>query len=76
MMSTMIPILLIAAAIMVVLTHQKNIVRLVSGNENKAKLLTAMGKLKEAQLRPPTQVSISPWHQETSSRTHLVLQFH
>jgi glycerol-3-phosphate acyltransferase PlsY len=29
----------IAAAIMVVLTHQKNIVRLVSGNENKAKLL-------------------------------------
>lgn len=29
----------IAAAIMVVLTHQKNIVRLVAGNENKAKLL-------------------------------------
>ena len=29
----------IAAAIMVVLTHQKNIVRLVSGNENKANLL-------------------------------------
>jgi acyl phosphate:glycerol-3-phosphate acyltransferase len=29
----------IAAAIMVVMTHQKNIVRLVSGNENKAKLL-------------------------------------
>ena len=28
-----------AAAIMVVLTHQKNIVRLVSGNENKANLL-------------------------------------
>lgn len=29
----------IAAALMVVLTHQKNIVRLVAGNENKAKLL-------------------------------------
>lgn len=29
----------IAAAIMVVMTHQKNIVRLVAGNENKAKLL-------------------------------------
>ena len=29
----------IAAAIMVVLTHQKNIKRLVAGNENKAKLL-------------------------------------
>jgi glycerol-3-phosphate acyltransferase PlsY len=29
----------VAAAIMVVLTHQKNIVRLVAGNENKAKLL-------------------------------------
>jgi glycerol-3-phosphate acyltransferase PlsY len=29
----------IAAAVMVVLTHQKNIVRLVEGNENKAKLL-------------------------------------
>lgn len=29
----------IAAAIMVVMTHQKNIVRLVTGNENKAKLL-------------------------------------
>jgi glycerol-3-phosphate acyltransferase PlsY len=29
----------IAAAIMVVLTHQKNIVRLVAGSENKAKLL-------------------------------------
>jgi glycerol-3-phosphate acyltransferase PlsY len=29
----------IAAAIMVVMTHQKNIIRLVAGNENKAKLL-------------------------------------
>ncbi len=29
----------IAAALMVVLTHQKNIVRLVAGSENKAKLL-------------------------------------
>jgi glycerol-3-phosphate acyltransferase PlsY len=29
----------IAAAILVVMTHQKNIVRLVTGNENKAKLL-------------------------------------
>jgi glycerol-3-phosphate acyltransferase PlsY len=29
----------IAAALMVVLTHQKNIKRLVAGNENKAKLL-------------------------------------
>jgi len=29
----------IAAAVMVVLTHQKNIVRLVAGSENKAKLL-------------------------------------
>lgn len=29
----------IAAAIMVVMTHQKNILRLVAGNENKAKLL-------------------------------------
>ncbi len=29
----------IAAALMVVLTHQKNIARLVAGNENKAKLL-------------------------------------
>jgi glycerol-3-phosphate acyltransferase PlsY len=29
----------IAAALMVVLTHQKNIVRLVAGNENKANLL-------------------------------------
>lgn len=29
----------IAAAVMVVMTHQKNIVRLVAGNENKAKLL-------------------------------------